>query len=289
MYSILAVGAIMVLDSFGFGIPGYLSPLVTFGIAGCFLQKSMRVARALDRESTGWWGRGAGRERDLSLQAESSPMVPRFLLLLITSLIIAALLAGCGEQAAPPVTPAATTEPTMIPATVAPVPETTAPSEPFPGALSLGTPFQYGREDIAMEVTVYKVRVMDEYEWWSPQWGRYWNTTPKTGNRFLFTFIRLIDRGTGRARLPSPSMFVLKENGDSYVQTTDRDTSLRIKGIDVKQYDFYYDEKGGWIDPGDSNTVDGFLLYEVPATLAPEHAYLEATFSSKAAAVWKLG
>jgi len=53
MYSILALGAIMVLDSFGFGIPGYLSPLVTFGIVGYFLQKSMRVARALDRENTG--------------------------------------------------------------------------------------------------------------------------------------------------------------------------------------------------------------------------------------------
>jgi len=53
MYSILALGAIMVLDSFGFGIPGYLSPLVTFGIVGYFLQKSMRVARTLDRENTG--------------------------------------------------------------------------------------------------------------------------------------------------------------------------------------------------------------------------------------------
>jgi hypothetical protein len=53
MYSILALGAIMILDSFGIGIPSYLSPLVTFGVVGYFLQKSMRVARALDREYTG--------------------------------------------------------------------------------------------------------------------------------------------------------------------------------------------------------------------------------------------
>ncbi len=53
MYSILALGTIMILDSFGIEIPSYLSPLVTFGVVGYFLQKSMRVARALDREYAG--------------------------------------------------------------------------------------------------------------------------------------------------------------------------------------------------------------------------------------------
>ena len=50
MYSILALGTIMILDSFGVGIPSYLSPLITFGMVGYFLYKSIRVARALDRE-----------------------------------------------------------------------------------------------------------------------------------------------------------------------------------------------------------------------------------------------
>jgi hypothetical protein len=53
MYSILALGTIMILDSFGIEIPSYLSPLITFGVVGYFLQKSLRVARALDRESAG--------------------------------------------------------------------------------------------------------------------------------------------------------------------------------------------------------------------------------------------
>ena len=218
-------------------------------------------------------------------------MVPRFLLLLITTLIIAALLAGCGERVPPQVleTPAVTTTPATTPPATTQATQVTALPEPFPGALTLGTPYRYGRDDIAMEVTVHKVKVMDEYEWWSPQWGRYWNTTPKAGNQFLFAFVRLVDRGTARARLPSQSMFVFHGDGNSYIQTIDRDTSLWIKGIDVKQYDFYYDEKGGYIDPSESNKVEGFLLYEVPATLDPAHAYLEATFSSKAAAVWKLG
>lgn len=217
-------------------------------------------------------------------------MVPRFLPLLITSLILTVLLAGCGGSAPSqvPGTPAVTATPAITPSPTTEVPQVTAVPEPFPGALTLGTPYIYGREDIAMDVTVYKVEVMDEYDWWSPQWGRYWNTSPKNGNHFLFALVRLVDRGTARARLPSESMFVLHGDGGSYVQTTDRDSSLWIKGIDVKQYDFYFNITAGWIDPGDSNKVEGFLLYEVPASLTPDHAYLQATFSSKAAAVWKL-
>ncbi|MDD1664800.1 MAG: DUF475 domain-containing protein [Methanomicrobiales archaeon] len=48
MYSILALGSIMILDSFGLEIPGYLSPIATFGIVGYFLYRSIRVARALE-------------------------------------------------------------------------------------------------------------------------------------------------------------------------------------------------------------------------------------------------
>jgi hypothetical protein len=48
MYSILALGIIMVLDGFGVRVPSYLSPLVTFGIVGCFFLKSVQVARALE-------------------------------------------------------------------------------------------------------------------------------------------------------------------------------------------------------------------------------------------------
>ena len=47
--------------------------------------------------------------------------------------------------------------------------------------------------------------------------------------------------------------------------------------------------QGGWIYPGDSNRVDGFLIHEVPADLALDHAYVEGVFSSQGRAVWKLG
>ncbi|MCL5411859.1 MAG: DUF475 domain-containing protein [Patescibacteria group bacterium] len=40
MYSILFLGVIMILDSFGFKIPSWLSPLVTFAVVGYFFYRS---------------------------------------------------------------------------------------------------------------------------------------------------------------------------------------------------------------------------------------------------------
>ncbi|MDD2935522.1 MAG: DUF475 domain-containing protein [Candidatus Pacebacteria bacterium] len=42
MYSILFLGMIMLLDSFGMHIPSWLSPIITFGVVGYFFWKSKR-------------------------------------------------------------------------------------------------------------------------------------------------------------------------------------------------------------------------------------------------------
>jgi len=46
MYSILFLGIIMIMDSFGFSIPVWLSPLVTFGVVGFFYFKSVKAMPA---------------------------------------------------------------------------------------------------------------------------------------------------------------------------------------------------------------------------------------------------
>ncbi|OGY24986.1 MAG: hypothetical protein A2134_01155 [Candidatus Woykebacteria bacterium RBG_16_39_9b] len=43
MYSILFLGSIMILDSFGFHIPPWVAPLITFAVVGYFFYKSRRV------------------------------------------------------------------------------------------------------------------------------------------------------------------------------------------------------------------------------------------------------
>lgn len=47
MYSILALGVIMLLDSFGVHIPEYISPLVTFAMIGWFFWKSVHHNRTV--------------------------------------------------------------------------------------------------------------------------------------------------------------------------------------------------------------------------------------------------
>lgn len=42
MYSVLCLGAIMLLESFGLHIPSYISPLITFGFVGYFFHKSKK-------------------------------------------------------------------------------------------------------------------------------------------------------------------------------------------------------------------------------------------------------
>ncbi|MDD4482974.1 MAG: DUF475 domain-containing protein [Methanoregula sp.] len=43
MYSIFCLGIIMILDSFGFAIPSFVSPIITFGVVGYFLVMSLRA------------------------------------------------------------------------------------------------------------------------------------------------------------------------------------------------------------------------------------------------------
>jgi len=217
-------------------------------------------------------------------------MPPRLPLIATALLLAAILLSGCTNPAPTgPVTPLITETPAAPAVTATPAPAMTASAEPFPGALSVGTPYTYGRQDIAMEVTLYKVKAMDEYDWWSPKWGRYWNTTPSKGDHFIFALIRFVDRGTARALMPMTHTFVLRSGDGAYIETTDRDNSLWVKGIDVKQYEYYYEDTGGWIDPGESNEIEGFILYEVPESVTPQNSYISVIFTGKAAAVWKLG
>lgn len=48
MYSILFLGAIMILDSFGYHIPPYISPIITFGTVGYFFHKSRIEIRDIE-------------------------------------------------------------------------------------------------------------------------------------------------------------------------------------------------------------------------------------------------
>jgi hypothetical protein len=49
IYSNLFLGIVMIMDSFGVHIPFWVSPIITFGIVGFFLIKSIRETTPLDK------------------------------------------------------------------------------------------------------------------------------------------------------------------------------------------------------------------------------------------------
>jgi uncharacterized protein len=53
MYSIFFLGTIMIMDSFGFDIPFWVSPLITFGIVGFFFAKSIKAIPKPARSKSG--------------------------------------------------------------------------------------------------------------------------------------------------------------------------------------------------------------------------------------------
>ena len=48
-YSILSLGIIMILDSFGYHIPPYVSPIITFATVGYFFHKSRISIKELEK------------------------------------------------------------------------------------------------------------------------------------------------------------------------------------------------------------------------------------------------
>jgi len=216
-------------------------------------------------------------------------------------LILLLLICGCTSTAplAPTPTPAVVTTPL-----VTPVPPTTVP---YPDALKLGQKASFGTGDQTGEATVYRTNVMQNYTWTSPSWNspseqaeagsplgtqRGYNTaTPGPGNAFLFVFIKAASTGSGSAYAPSPKQFVVSIDGQTYAYQSVASADVTISGVLQQQYDYLLGRggTGGYILPGASNAINGYLIYEIPAPVLAEKTYLLCNLDPKTLAVWNLG
>jgi hypothetical protein len=57
------------------------------------------------------------------------------------------------------------------------------------------------------------------------------------------------------------------------------------------QYDYQIGRGGmvGYVQPGESNAADGYLIYEIPASFMPATTYVVSNLDYQTKAVWKLG
>ncbi|PKL68266.1 MAG: hypothetical protein CVV30_10090 [Methanomicrobiales archaeon HGW-Methanomicrobiales-1] len=216
-------------------------------------------------------------------------------------LIVLLLIGGCTSTApqAPLPTPAVVTTPLVTPVPPTPV--------PYPDALKLGQEASFGTGDKTGKATVYRTNVMQNYTWTSPSWNspseqaeagsplgtqRGYNTaTPGPGNAFLFVFIKAASTGSNSVYAPSPKQFVVSINGQTYTYQSVASADVTISGIRQNQYDYLLGNggTGGYILPGVSNAIDGYLIYEVPASVLAEKTYLLCNLDPETQAVWNLG
>ena len=217
---------------------------------------------------------------------------------------VAALIfcAGCAS----PTPPSATPVPTPVPVTTTiatPVPTPT----PYPGALSLNGEAPFGTGGRNGTATVYKAAILPDYSWTSPSFNSvreqsqtgvalgtqqgYNTEKPAEGNVFLFTYVRLADTGATSLVAPSPGQFIVNYNGKDYPYSSVRGSDVTIGSIQGTQYDYLIGKGGvsGYIQPGASNAADGFLIYEVPASIDLTKAYLVITLDSQHQSAWQLG
>ena len=205
---------------------------------------------------------------------------------------------GFQETTAPP-SPVMTTPPAP---TSAPVPAATA----YPGALPAGQYSTFGSGDRQGRATVYKYEIRPDYTWTAPSFNsprdqpaaspsngtvRGYNLeTPKEGHTFLFIYVRLINTGTSAVYAPSPSQFVIYANGTLYNFSPVRSSDVVIDKVTGTQYDYQIGRGGevGYIQPGESNRADGYLIYEVPAAIAPRDTYVLVNLDYQNQAVWRL-
>ena len=215
--------------------------------------------------------------------------------------------AGCtNSQSAPPQTASDTLAPTQPPVTstiATPVPTAT----PFPNALSMNQQAIFGKTDRTGTATVYKVNLVPDYSYSDPTFNSAheqpqagdalstqngFNTKkPAAGNAYLFVYIRVVDTGVKALLAPSPEQFVVNYDGNYYSYSSIVSSKVSLSNIRVPQYDYVIGPGGaaGFINPGDSNAADGYLIYEVPASIDLTRASLVAQLDSENRDAWALG
>jgi len=179
--------------------------------------------------------------------------------------------------------------------------------EPFPGALSLKEWFTYNEGKYASKATVYRYWINGTYQWHNTD-NRYYTQRPKPGNKYLFVYVTIVNLGTLAYPYPKSNMIFVHYGGNVYSvdpshylpdKAGDRKaTPVEIEEIQqqsdffnmefVEDYGYSHGTTSDFVYPGQSNAIDGYLIYEVPESLTPDTTHVEIVFDGEDRAVWKL-
>lgn len=211
------------------------------------------------------------------------------------------LFCGCTSTSPPVQTP------TAVPTTAAVILSPTPTAVPFPTALPLNAFATFGKGNEQGKATVYRYEVRPNYNWTSPTWNSpreqaaasppldiqqgYTMEKPQEGNTFLFIYVSVVNTGTNAVYAPSAKQFVVFSDGKVYNYSSVESADVIIDKVTGTQYDFQIGRGGtvGYVQPGESNKADGYLIYEIPAPITPATTYVVSNLDYQTRAVWKLG
>jgi len=246
-------------------------------------------------------------ERD----AGTAGIPPLVILAGIAVIVIA--IAGCtgtNPHAGTTTLPSSTIVPVSVqqatPAHLTPAPT----PDPYPHALALGQKFPFGSGKVASEATVYRYWINDTYQWLNNMDNHYYTAPdhPKPGYKYLFVFVQMTNNGNTRVWFPPSSNIMVHYNGTSYLPDpshylpnkgeSEKETPVLITEIQyfrklngdeyVEDFGFSHGTRPDFLYPGKSNSMDGYIIYVVPASLTPEQTYVEIAFNGQDTGVWKL-
>jgi hypothetical protein len=223
-------------------------------------------------------------------------------LAILATIILLVALSGCtGTSPAPqPVIS------TPVPVTPSPAPTLAPTPDPYPNASAPNMPVPFGSGKKTGEMTVYGYTVRPSFSWGDPSWNsprqqaasgspletqKGYNTKkPQDGNTFLFVYLNVAGTGSESVYAPSPSQIIVVSNGKTYGYSSLESAQTIVDGELGHQYDYLIGTggTGGYVQPGKSNNIKGFLIYELPASFTPEKTYVVATPDSLTKGVWKL-
>ena len=225
-------------------------------------------------------------------------------------------ISGGSSPLAIPGLSGATPTPTLTLVVIASTPVTTAPTaaptptpDPFPNALLVKDGFPFGSGKVASEATVYRVWMNETYQWHNDMDNKYYLERAKSGNKFLFVFLNVFIKGDTRVWPPSAGNIKVHYDGQVYSsdpnhfipdKSSDRKaTAIEVKEVQyfsklygseyVEDYGYSHGTQYAYLYPGKSNAIDGYLIFQVPASLTPDKAYAQIEFNGNEVGVWKLG
>jgi hypothetical protein len=196
-------------------------------------------------------------------------------------------------------------------------------SEYESGIRKLQRPFSFSRKDVSglkdltAHVTVYDYRIMDSYNWFNPADYKYYEQKPlDNNNKFLFVFIQFyIDDISGdgvKFWLPKDNSFAVQIDETLY-QPIEFEKQIRIHELEeiynfnddnritaynsIRMYSHStektktageYSQNIDVLQPGKSNAIDGYLLFEVPNHISVDNTKILGTFYAFGESQWVL-